>query len=110
MVPGGFLTVPFTPPSPPEKTSARKVPFIVSFAVKDQEDYSRYYQPIPCWIPNHEFTAPAEYDMWACNWKTNFMPFGIGNNQENAWLAELREEAPCELYMDKCQHGKAEGT
>jgi len=68
-------------------------------AVKDQENHLRYYQPIPCWMPGHEFTAPPEYDMWACNWKTNFMPFGIGNTQENAWLAELREDDPYELYV-----------
>ena len=68
-------------------------------AVKDQEDYFRYYQAIPYWIPSAEFTAPPEYDMWVCNWKTNFMPFGIGDTQQNAWLAELRDDDPYELYI-----------
>jgi len=66
---------------------------------KDQEDYFKYYQAIPYWIPNPEFTAPPEYDMWVCNWKTHFMPFGISNTQENAWLAELREEDPYEMSV-----------
>jgi len=68
-------------------------------AWKDQEDYFKYYEAIPYWIPNPEFTAPPEYDMWVCNWKTHFMPFGTANTQENAWLAELREEDPYEMYV-----------
>jgi len=66
---------------------------------KDQEDYFKYYQAIPYWIPSPEFTAPPEYDIWACNWKSHFMPFGTSNTQENAWLAELREEDPYEMYV-----------
>jgi len=66
---------------------------------KDQEDYFRYYEPIPYWIPNPELSAPPEYDMWVCNWKTHFMPFGAGDTQQNAWLAELREVDPYELYV-----------
>jgi len=66
---------------------------------KEQEDYFKYYEAIPYWIPSPEFTAPPEYDMWVCNWKTPFMPFGTANTQENAWLAELREEDPYEMYI-----------
>jgi len=66
---------------------------------KDQEDYFKYYQAIPYWIPGPEFTAPPEYDMWVCNWKTPFMPHGTGNTQENAWLAELREADPYEMSV-----------
>ena len=68
-------------------------------AVEDQEDHFNYYQAIPYWVPNHEGTVPPEYDMWACNWKTNFMPFGTSNTQENAWLSELRQDDPYELYV-----------
>jgi len=66
---------------------------------KDQEDYFKYYQAIPYWIPSPEFTAPPEYDMWVCNWKTQFMTAGSSNTQENAWLAELREEDPYEMFV-----------
>lgn len=68
-------------------------------AWKDQEDYFKYYEAIPYWIPSPEFTAPPEYDMWVCNWKTHFMPAGTADTQENAWLAELREEDPYEMYV-----------
>jgi anaerobic selenocysteine-containing dehydrogenase len=66
---------------------------------KDQEDYFKYFQAIPYWIPGPELTALPEYDMWACNWKTSFMTFGASNAQENAWLAEFREEDPYEMYV-----------
>jgi len=66
---------------------------------EDQEDYFKYYGAIPYWIPPPEYTAPAEYDMWVCNWKTPLMPHGTGDTQQNAWLAELREEDPYEMYV-----------
>jgi anaerobic selenocysteine-containing dehydrogenase len=66
---------------------------------ENQEDYFKYYEAIPYWIPSPEFNAPPEYDMWAINWKTHFMPFGTGNTQENAWLAELREDDPYEMKI-----------
>jgi len=68
-------------------------------AWEDQEDYFKYYEALPPWIPSPEYTAPPEYDMYVCNWKTNFMPFGISNTQENAWLAEIREQDAYELYV-----------
>jgi len=66
---------------------------------EDQEDYFKYYEAIPYWIPPPEYTAPAEYDMWVCNWKTPLMPHGTGDTQQNAWLAELREENPYEMNV-----------
>jgi len=66
---------------------------------EDQEDYFRYFEPIPYWLPNPELTAPPEWDMWAVNWKTQFMPFGTGDTQQNAWIADLREVDPYELYV-----------
>jgi len=68
-------------------------------ALSNQEDYFNYFQAIPYWVPNYRDEAPPEYDLWAINWKTNFMPFGTGNTQENAWLSELREIDPYELYI-----------
>ena len=37
--------------------------------------------------------------MWVCNWKTQFMPFGAADTQENAWLAELRDADPYEMWV-----------
>ena len=68
-------------------------------AWENQEDYFKYYEALPPWIPSPEYTAPPEYDMYVCNWKTNFMPFGIANTQENAWLAEIRELDAYEMYV-----------
>ncbi len=66
---------------------------------ENQEDYFRVYEPIPYWIAGPELTAPADYDMWVCNWKTPFMVFGTGDTQQNAWLAELREADPYEMFV-----------
>jgi len=66
---------------------------------EDQEDYFKYYEAIPYWVPPPEYTAPAEYDMYVCNWKTPLMQFGTGDTQQNAWLAELREADPYEMYV-----------
>lgn len=66
---------------------------------ENQEDYFKYFEAIPYWIPPPEYTAPPEYDMWAINWKSAFMAHGTGNTQENAWLAELRESDPYEMYV-----------
>jgi anaerobic selenocysteine-containing dehydrogenase len=68
-------------------------------ALKDNEDYFRYYQPVPQWTDNYEGDIPSEYDLWACSWKTNFMPFGTGDTQENAWLSEVRQNDPYEQYI-----------
>jgi thiosulfate reductase/polysulfide reductase chain A len=37
--------------------------------------------------------------MYACNWKTPLMRHGIGNTQENAWLVEMRDYHPYELFI-----------
>jgi len=67
----------------------------------DQEEYFKFYEPIPYWIAGPEVAgAPPEYDMWICNWKTPFMPHGTGDTQQNAWLAELREAT-----LTRCRSG-----
>jgi anaerobic selenocysteine-containing dehydrogenase len=66
---------------------------------EEMEDFFAYFEPIPHWIPNNEFDAPPEFDLWAANWKTNFMPFATGGTQENPWLAELREKDPYEMFI-----------
>lgn len=66
---------------------------------QDQEGYFKFFDAIPYWIPSAEFTAPPEYDMFACNWKTALMRHGLGNTQENAWLIEVRGADPYEMYV-----------
>lgn len=66
---------------------------------EDLNNFFSYFEPIPKWIPNAEFQAPPEYDLWVANWKTHFMPFGAGGTQENPWLAELREIDPYEMFI-----------
>jgi len=68
-------------------------------AWSDQEEYFAFYEAIPHWITTPEMLAPPEYDMYACNWKTSLMRHGTGNTQENAWLVEIRESDPYELYV-----------
>lgn len=63
------------------------------------DEFFAYFQPLPVWIPNKEFDAPPEYDLYAINWKTNFMPFGTGNTAENPWLHEIRVNDPYELRI-----------
>jgi anaerobic selenocysteine-containing dehydrogenase len=65
----------------------------------DQEEYFKFYEPIPYWIAGPELNAPPEYDMWVLNWKTPLMPHGTGDTQQNAWLAELREADPYEMFV-----------
>jgi len=66
---------------------------------KNSDEFFAYFQAIPYWIPNAEFEAPPEYDLWAVNWKTHLMPFGTGDTQENAWLHELAENDPYEMRI-----------
>lgn len=66
---------------------------------RNTEEFLSFYEPVPRWIPSHEFDAPMEYDLFAVNWKTNFMPFGTGDTQENPWLYELRSKDPYEMRI-----------
>ena len=66
---------------------------------EDQEEYFKFYDAIPHWITPPEMDLPPEYDMYAINWKTSLMRHGTGNTQENAWLAEVRDNDPYELYI-----------
>jgi anaerobic selenocysteine-containing dehydrogenase len=55
----------------------------------DTSDMIDNYRPIPHWKPMTIHNAPAEYDMYIINWKTSFMVYGLGANQENPWLYEV---------------------
>jgi anaerobic selenocysteine-containing dehydrogenase len=54
----------------------------------NMDDYWKAFVPIPVWTPCPEFYAPAEYDMWAMNWKTPMAPFYCGDTFGNVWLHE----------------------
>jgi len=68
-------------------------------AFEDQSEFFKFYQAVPFWVPTLESEAPAEYDLYAINWKTNFRIHGTGSNMENAWLQELRENDPYETFV-----------
>lgn len=58
------------------------------------------WQPIPGWVDNDEFTAPAEYDLRAMNWKRHF-PFKTGDTLGNPWLYEaIRTCDPYEFAIN----------
>jgi anaerobic selenocysteine-containing dehydrogenase len=65
---------------------------------QDQEEFLQFFQAIPHWITPPEM-KPSEYDLYACNWKTPLMRHGTNNTQENAWLAEMRDYHPYELFI-----------
>jgi anaerobic selenocysteine-containing dehydrogenase len=57
----------------------------------NQDDYWKAYQAIPTWIACPELNAPADYDMWAINWKTPMAPFFCGDTYGNVWLHETMQ-------------------
>ncbi len=60
-----------------------------------------YYQPVPHWIDQPK-QVPAEYDLYAFNWKTAQYSFGQGGSVENPWL---REAAQFDPFLHKvCLH------
>jgi anaerobic selenocysteine-containing dehydrogenase len=65
----------------------------------EEERFFTYYEPIPHWIPSVESADSPDYDLRVVNWKTPFMPFGAGDTQENAWLWEVRDRDPYEMFI-----------
>ena len=65
---------------------------------KDKDEYLQFFHAIPYWITPPEM-EPSEFDLYACNWKTSLMRHGTNNTQENAWLAEMRDNDPYELFI-----------
>ncbi len=52
-------------------------------------DYWKAYDPIPSYFQCYENSkAPAEYDLYAINWKTPMAPFFCGDTHGNVWLHE----------------------
>jgi anaerobic selenocysteine-containing dehydrogenase len=55
----------------------------------NMDDYWKAYDPIPSWFECYENSkAPAEYDLYAINWKTPMAPFFCGDTYGNVWLHE----------------------
>jgi anaerobic selenocysteine-containing dehydrogenase len=67
----------------------------VSFpGIDDPEVVYENYLPVPKWIPNSEFSAPPEYDLYAINWKTPFQSSDSNNVTGNPILAEIYRKDP----------------
>lgn len=72
----------------------------ISFPEIKEEDYIfDLYKPVPHWVKNSEQDAPAEYDLWAINWKTPYFSSDVGNVTGNPWLAELYRADPFEAVI-----------
>ncbi len=55
----------------------------------NMDDYWKAYDPIPSWFQCYENSkAPAEFDLYAINWKTPLAPFFCGDTHGNVWLHE----------------------
>jgi anaerobic selenocysteine-containing dehydrogenase len=69
----------------------------------DLDKLIQHYQPIPVWIdPVKEI--PAEFDLFAVNWKTGQFSFGVGGTAENPWLHEASQFDP--LLHKVCMNPK----
>lgn len=63
----------------------------------DMDALFKHYEPVVGWL-EHPKPTPAEYDMWAINWKTAQYSFGQGGAAENPWLEEAARMDP---YLHK---------
>jgi anaerobic selenocysteine-containing dehydrogenase len=59
----------------------------------DLDEMISHYQAIPVWIEPPR-KAPAEFDMYAVNWKTGQFSFGVGGTAENPLLHEASQFDP----------------
>ena len=62
--------------------------------IDDPEFVYETYLPVPKWLPNSEFTAPPEFDLYAINWKTPFQSSDSNNVTGNPVLAEIYRKDP----------------
>jgi anaerobic selenocysteine-containing dehydrogenase len=67
------------------------------------DELIKHYQAVPVWIdPPRE--TPAEFNMYAVNWKTGQFSFGVGGTAENPWLHEASQFDP--LLHKVCMNPK----
>jgi anaerobic selenocysteine-containing dehydrogenase len=59
----------------------------------DLDEMISHYQAIPTWLEPPR-KAPAEFDMYAVNWKTGQFSFGVGGTAENPLLHEASQFDP----------------
>jgi anaerobic selenocysteine-containing dehydrogenase len=64
----------------------------VTIPNRDMTTWAEHYDTIPHWIPPADWNAPAEYDLFAMNYKVPLMMFGIGGMEENPWFDELIDQ------------------
>lgn len=55
----------------------------------DLEDFLSFYRPLTEYRGSNAASAPAEYDMWACVWRTPPFMFDISAVQSNPLLYEI---------------------
>ena len=53
----------------------------------------QHYYPVNHWIEKPD-NPPAEFDLYAINWKTAQYSFGVGGSAENPWLEEVSQFDP----------------
>ena len=58
----------------------------------DMKVWAEAYDTIPHWIPPADWNGPAEFDLFALNYKVPFLMFGIGGFDENPWFDELIDQ------------------
>lgn len=58
----------------------------------DLDTYEKFYQPTLWWYDTVLDTAPAEYDLYAFNYKMQTSLFRLGAMEQNAWLSEWSRE------------------
>jgi anaerobic selenocysteine-containing dehydrogenase len=56
----------------------------------DMDKYMAFYGALPTWIPHPEHEAPAEFDLFAVNWKIASRAFGMGALEELAPVREMQ--------------------
>ena len=57
----------------------------------NMDEYLAFFGPLPTWIPHPEHLAPAEFDLFAVNWKIASRAFGMGALEELAPIREMQQ-------------------
>ncbi len=77
----------------------------------DLDKYMAYYQALPLWIAHPEHEAPAEFDMYAVNWKIGSRAFGMGGLEELSPIREvqLRQSPEANSILLNAQTAREKG-
>ena len=58
----------------------------------DTDKYLAFFGALPTWIPHPEHEAPAEFDLFAVNWKIATRAFGMGALDELSPVREVQQK------------------